>query len=268
MGTEWVVYSKPVISRTQIVVEYLARYTKRIGLTNARLLKMDEDHVWITYRDYRGDGRRRVMKLEGAELLRRFMLHLLPKRFMRVRYYGYLANVHRRRKLAQIRQALRVGKVQKAAEATTSRIGKTMGLFLVRLFPRIGTKGKPIADGGADDRCHGVFGIGLQIQVCRLRIANQVTGFLEVSARSRRQVCEIILGKGCHWLHGCCKGNQYTTVLLRITSARIVKGGKTSARNAVGPRFDNIQVVGEPKRIPSTFVSRYSELPVVLHGKA
>ena len=65
-----------------------------------------------------------------------------------------------------------------------------------------------------------------------------------VSARSRRQVCEIILGKGCHWLHGCCKGNQYTTVLLRITSARIVKGGKTSARNAVGPRFDNIQVVG------------------------
>ena len=151
MGTEWVVYSKPVISRTQIVVEYLARYTKRIGLTNARLLKMDEDHVWITYRDYRGDGRRRVMKLEGAELLRRFMLHLLPKRFMRVRYYGYLANVHRRRKLAQIRQALRVVKVQKAAEATTSRYQPLCDdcqspMTVVREIPALPGNSLPVPD--------------------------------------------------------------------------------------------------------------------------
>lgn len=106
MGTDWVVYSKPVMTRTETVVGYLARYTKRIGLSNARLLKMDQEHVWLAYRDYRGDGQQRVMQLEGQELLRRFLLHLLPKGFMRVRYYGYLANAHRRRKLNQIRNAL------------------------------------------------------------------------------------------------------------------------------------------------------------------
>lgn len=106
MGQEWVVYSKPAISRTNTVVEYLARYTKRIGITNARLLKMDTSHVWIRYRDYRDDAQQRVMKLKGEELLRRFLLHLLPRGFMRIRYYGYLANVHRRRKLATIRDAI------------------------------------------------------------------------------------------------------------------------------------------------------------------
>jgi len=106
MSIEWNVYSKPVLSKAQTVIGYLARYTKRIGLSNARLLKMDEAHVWLKYRDSQNEGQQKVMKLKGEELLRRFMLHLLPKRFMRVRYYGYLANAHRRRKLAQIREAL------------------------------------------------------------------------------------------------------------------------------------------------------------------
>jgi len=106
MGIEWNVYSKPVLSKAKTVIGYLARYTKRIGLSNARLLKMDGVHVWLKYRDSHNAGQQKVMKLEGEELLRRFMLHLLPKRFMRVRYYGYLANAHRRRKLVQIREAL------------------------------------------------------------------------------------------------------------------------------------------------------------------
>ncbi len=106
MGINWVVYSKPVLTKTQTVVAYLARYTKRIGLSNTRLLKMDSAHIWFKYRDYRDDGQHKVMKLKGEELLRRFLLHLLPKRFMRVRYYGYLANAHRRRKLTKIRGAL------------------------------------------------------------------------------------------------------------------------------------------------------------------
>jgi hypothetical protein len=106
MSKDWVVYSKPVISRTNTVVEYLARYTKRIGLTNARLLKMDESHVWLRYRNNRNDGRHQVMKLQGEELIRRFLLHLLPRGFMRVRYYGYLANAHRRKKLNIIRSAI------------------------------------------------------------------------------------------------------------------------------------------------------------------
>ena len=106
MSFDWVVYSKPVLTNTQTVVAYLARYTKRIALSNSRLLKMDREHIWLKYRDYRDDGHHKVMKLKGEELLRRFLLHLLPKRFMRVRYYGYLANAHRRRKLSKIRSAL------------------------------------------------------------------------------------------------------------------------------------------------------------------
>ena len=106
MAKEWVVYSKPVLTRTNTVVEYLARYTKRIGISNARLLRMDTSHVWFRYKNYRQDGEQQIMKLKGEELLRRFLLHLLPKGFMRVRYYGYLANMHRRKKLAVIRHAM------------------------------------------------------------------------------------------------------------------------------------------------------------------
>lgn len=120
MNHQWVVYSKPVLSRTNTIVEYLARYTKRIGITNARLLKMDPSHVWVCYKSYRDGGRHRVMKLKGEELLRRFLLHVLPKGFMRVRYYGYLANVHRRQKLATIRGALDDQIVQGAPEENTT----------------------------------------------------------------------------------------------------------------------------------------------------
>lgn len=99
-------YSKPVLTQTTTVVSYLARYTKRIGLTNARLLKMDDQHIWLRYKNYRQGERQQVMKLKGEELLRRFLLHLLPKGFMRVRYYGFLANAHRRLKLSLIHHAL------------------------------------------------------------------------------------------------------------------------------------------------------------------
>jgi len=108
MSHDWVVYSKPVITRTDTVIAYLARYTKRIGINNARLLKMDDVHVWFRYKDYQSNNENKVMRLDGVELLRRFLLHVLPKGFMRVRYYGFLANVHRRKKLVQIRVALAV----------------------------------------------------------------------------------------------------------------------------------------------------------------
>jgi hypothetical protein len=144
MAIDWVVYSKPVLTRTQTVIAYLARYTKRIGLSNTRLLKMDDEHVWFKYRDYRHDGKASVMKLKGEELLRRFLLHLLPKRFMRVRYYGYLANAHRRRKLVQIREALNQSvKATEDIEGTTEKPGYKpicrtcqQVMVLIRVFPQ------------------------------------------------------------------------------------------------------------------------------------
>jgi hypothetical protein len=106
MGTEWVVYSKPCLSRPETVVDYLGRYSHRIALSDSRLLGFDGASVDLSYKDYRDGGRRQVMSLTGEELIRRFLLHVLPTGFMRVRHFGFLANRCRRRRLAAIRTAL------------------------------------------------------------------------------------------------------------------------------------------------------------------
>ncbi len=106
MSKAWVVYSKPVLTEPERVLGYLGRYTRRIGLSNGRSLGMTKDSVNLQWKDYRAGAQRKVMRLDGVALLQRFLLHVLPKGFMRIRYYGFLANVHRRKKLAQIRETL------------------------------------------------------------------------------------------------------------------------------------------------------------------
>ena len=107
MAKEWVVYTRHCLSHTESVVEYLGRYTHRIAITNARILDIDEQSVCIRYKDYR-DDRHKTMRLEGEEFVRRYLLHILPEGFMRIRHYGFLANRCRERKLAVIREALAV----------------------------------------------------------------------------------------------------------------------------------------------------------------
>jgi hypothetical protein len=106
MGTEWVVYSKPCLAATQTVVDYLGRYSHRIALSDSRILDFDDGEVSLSYKDYRDGDRRKVMTLSAEELLRRFLLHVLPKGFMRVRHFGFLANRCRARRLVAIRTAL------------------------------------------------------------------------------------------------------------------------------------------------------------------
>jgi hypothetical protein len=106
MGKDWSVYSKSCLEHSARVVEYLARYTHRIAITNRRILSVDERHVSLRYQDNR-DGKHRTLQLEGEEFVRRFMLHVLPKGLMRVRHFGFLANRSRREKLSRIRTALR-----------------------------------------------------------------------------------------------------------------------------------------------------------------
>lgn len=113
MGSEWVVYSKPCLARTETVVDYLGRYSHRIALSDSRLLAFADGAVSLVYKDYRlpigghGDGgQRKIMTLSGEELIRRFLLHVLPKGFMRVRHFGFLANRCRARCLPEIRTAL------------------------------------------------------------------------------------------------------------------------------------------------------------------
>jgi hypothetical protein len=106
MAQDWVVYAKHCLHHTDSVVEYLARYSHRIALSNQRIIELDDDTVRFSYRDYRDQAQRKVMQLKIGEFLRRFFLHVLPKGFMRIRHYGFLANRVRRAKLAQIRTAL------------------------------------------------------------------------------------------------------------------------------------------------------------------
>jgi len=106
MATDWVVYSKPCLARTETVVDDLGRYSHRIAPSDRRLLDFDGQSVALSDKDYRDGDRRKVMTLTGEELLRRFLLHVLPKGFMRVRHFGFLANRCRARRLADIRTAL------------------------------------------------------------------------------------------------------------------------------------------------------------------
>jgi len=106
MRTDWVVYAKPCVTGAETVVDYLGRYSHRTALTDGRLLGFDGEQVHLAYKDYRDGDKRKVMTLDAEELLRRFLLHVLPVGFMRIRHFGFLANRCRSRCLAQIRTAL------------------------------------------------------------------------------------------------------------------------------------------------------------------
>lgn len=106
MGLEWAVYSKPCLGHTETVVDYLGRYTHRIGLSDYRLRTFEAGHVQLDYKDYRKAGAHGVLTLSGEELIRRFLLHVLPRGLKRVRHFGFLANRCRSERLIAIRMAL------------------------------------------------------------------------------------------------------------------------------------------------------------------
>jgi len=104
-------------------VAYLGRYTQRIGLSESRLLDFRDGEVALDDKDYRDQGRHKVMALSGEELIRRFLLHVLPKGVMRVRHCGFLANRCRATKLAQIRDAIGQAQAQAQEAAAVAATG-------------------------------------------------------------------------------------------------------------------------------------------------
>jgi len=105
-----VVYAKPPFAGPEAVLAYLSRYTHRVAISNRRLLAFDETGVTFRYKDYRRDGgeRQHVMTLATDEFIRRFLLHVLPRGFHRIRHYGLLASSARRTSLARARELLAV----------------------------------------------------------------------------------------------------------------------------------------------------------------
>ena len=105
---EWVVYAKPPFGGPQQVLDYLGRYTHRVAISNNRLIDFVDGQVAFAWKDYRHESRRKVMCLEAPEFVRRFLLHVLPTGFQRIRHYGLLANRYRQIKLDHCRQLLAV----------------------------------------------------------------------------------------------------------------------------------------------------------------
>ncbi len=105
-NADWVVYAKPPFGGPRQVLEYLGRYTHRVAISNHRLVSLQDGQVTFRWKDYRHEQRSRLMTLGTDEFIRRFLLHSLPDGFQRIRFSGFLANRHRRSKLALIHELL------------------------------------------------------------------------------------------------------------------------------------------------------------------
>lgn len=124
---EWVVYAKRPFAGPEAVLAYLSRYTHRVAISNSRLIALTEHEVTFRWKDYRATGRTRqkVMTLSADEFMRRFLLHVLPHGFHRIRHYGLIANAGRRAHLARARELLQVAPTpvtqDEALESATTR---------------------------------------------------------------------------------------------------------------------------------------------------
>jgi len=105
---EWVVYAKPPFGGPEQVLNYLGRYTHRVAISNNRLLDIDNGKVTFSWKDYRDHDRQKTMTLQADEFIRRFLLHVLPDGFQRIRHHGFLGNRSRQAKLMLCRQLLQV----------------------------------------------------------------------------------------------------------------------------------------------------------------
>ena len=125
-SNDWVVYTKAPFAGAANVVAYLGRYTHKTAIANHRLVDFDGEHVRFRWRDYAHGNKRKVMRLDAGEFVRRFLLHVLPRRFTRLRHYGVLANRGRARNLALCRALLD----QPAAEPREPETSQAMMLRL------------------------------------------------------------------------------------------------------------------------------------------
>jgi len=112
-GKDWVVYAKRPFKSVHSAIEYLGRYTHKIAISNHRLLEVSEDEVSFSYKDYREEGKKKMMTLDALEFIRRFALHILPRAFVRIRHYGILSNATKQETIPLIRSLLPEQKINK-----------------------------------------------------------------------------------------------------------------------------------------------------------
>ena len=118
---EWVVYAKPPFAGPQQVLDYVGRYTHRVAISNNRLLDIEDGQVRFRYKDYRHENQKKIMTVSADEFIRRFLLHVLPDGFQRIRYYGFLGNRYRKQKLARCRQMLGMNSAEESTQPSKSQ---------------------------------------------------------------------------------------------------------------------------------------------------
>lgn len=105
---DWVVFSKPTFNNPQAVLNYLSNYTHRIAISNYRIISLEIGIVSFFYKDYKDNNKKKVMSLTAVEFIRRFLMHILPSGFVKIRHYGLLCNRYRKKHLKICRKLIGV----------------------------------------------------------------------------------------------------------------------------------------------------------------
>lgn len=129
-AANWVVYAKPPFAGPEAVLKYLGRYTHRIAIANSRIVELTDTTVSFTWKDYADGNKRKTMTLTHGEFIRRFLMHVVPSRFVRIRYYGFLSQAAKKEKLTLCKKALGV-KISKPLSDDIDK--KTWDLLLKEL---------------------------------------------------------------------------------------------------------------------------------------
>ena len=113
---DWIVYAKPAFGGPEQVLRYLGRYTHRVAISNHRLVSFDGNNITFRWRDYARGNKQRLMTVSAGEFIRRFLVHVLPKGFVRIRHFGFMANYQRSSSLDLCRQRLEMAPVIRSTD--------------------------------------------------------------------------------------------------------------------------------------------------------
>jgi len=135
---EWIVYCKPPFKTASCVVEYLGRYTHRVAISNSRILSIDNGNVSFKWRDYKDGSKKKVMTVSAEEFIRRFLIHILPPGFMKIRHYGLLGNRNKNSKLLICKKLTFTPISQREKTSTQELIQKLTGKD-ISICPKCGS---------------------------------------------------------------------------------------------------------------------------------
>ena len=124
---EWVVYCKEPFKNANSVIQYLGRYTHRVAISNERIVKVEKDTVTFKWRDYKDENKMKEMTITIQEFIRRFLIHILPPHFMKIRYYGILGNKNKKKKLLKCKILTRTKIVKKEKLPALELLKQTLG---------------------------------------------------------------------------------------------------------------------------------------------